>query len=114
MGRRPHDRESEPRVPRSLPSRSRTESRRSSSGPPMPSVNDLGSAKEFVGGLKDDAAETDRVILLRCEKIADGLGDVAGVVAAERGVHPVFREEGVAGALDVAKHAQGRFNVFFG
>src|SRR5437868_1124052 len=99
MGCRSHDRESESRLSRSLPTRDRTESGGASPGLAKPSVNGLGSSKEFVAGLQNDAAQTDRIVFLRRKEIADGLGGGARVVAAERRVHPVFREEDVAGAL---------------
>ena len=78
-----------------------------------PAQSLAGSSKEFVAGLQNDAAQTDRIVFLRRKEIADGLGGGARVVAAERRVHPVFREEDVAGALNIAKHSQRRSDVFF-
>src|SRR5207249_10623886 len=63
-------------------------------------------AKQLICGLEDNAAETNRIILLHIQKCPNRLGGGTSVMSAERGIHPVFGKENIAGALNFAKQFQ--------
>src|SRR5213593_456204 len=72
------------------------------------------SPKQSVRGLQDDPAEPNRVILFRIQKCPNRVRGDTSAVSGERGVHPIFGKENIAGALNVAQQFQGRPQVFFG
>src|SRR5436190_19693660 len=71
-------------------------------------------AKKFISRLEYDAAQTDRIILLRRKKTFHRFSSRLAVMAAERRVCPVRRKENIARTLNLAKQLQSRPQIFFG